>query len=170
MQQPTAPIPERILPNCGTCRFWTASHHDPTRGDCQLANGTMSTGDDQPVLMQVQILAETVYDFATASDPDATLSTARTFRCSHWDILGTLDQPEDPDDATLTLPERFRNARLAAGLTLAQISKLVGESKNSGKISRFEAGTGSLTWHKLASAAVAMGVSTDHLLGLTQDS
>ena len=166
MNDSTIPIPSRILQNCGTCRFWSAQHNDPAQGDCQLANGTMSTGDDGPALMQIEILAETIYDFATAFDPDAVLNTARAFRCSHWDILGTLDSPENPADAELTLGERLRKARLARGLSHTQLSQLIGEDIIPEDLHRVEGNNAALKTSQLARAAVATGVTSDHLLGI----
>ena len=65
--------------------------------------------------------------------------------------------------------ERIRKARKAAGLLQVDLAVAMGDRYDPGTISRVEAGKSSLRLDGLARAARELGVSTDYLLGLTDD-
>ena len=65
--------------------------------------------------------------------------------------------------------ERIRKARQAAGLLQVDLAAAMGDRYDSGTISRVESGKSSLRLDGLANAAKELQVSTDYLLGLTDD-
>ena len=65
--------------------------------------------------------------------------------------------------------ERIRKARQAAGLLQVDLAIAMGDRYDSGTISRVESGKSSLRLDGLANAAKELQVSTDYLLGLTDD-
>ena len=65
--------------------------------------------------------------------------------------------------------ERIRKARQAAGLLQVDLAAAMGDRYDSGTVSRVESGKSSLRLDGLANAAKELQVSTDYLLGLTDD-
>ena len=65
--------------------------------------------------------------------------------------------------------ERLRKARKASGLLQVELAVAMGDRYDSGTISRVETGKSSLRLDGLVNAAKELKVSTDYLLGLTDD-
>ena len=65
--------------------------------------------------------------------------------------------------------ERLRKARKASGLLQVELAAAMGDRYDSGTISRVETGKSSLRLDGLVNAAKELKVSTDYLLGLTDD-
>ena len=65
--------------------------------------------------------------------------------------------------------ERLADARRRKGLTLADLAIALGDRYDHSVLSRVEANKSSLRLDGLIRAALELGVSTDYLLGLTDD-
>lgn len=64
-----------------------------------------------------------------------------------------------------TIAENIKSARKYAGFTQAQLAKMVGECRETVKC--WESGTRQIKALQLARLSVALGVTSDYLLGLT---
>ena len=67
------------------------------------------------------------------------------------------------------ISERLREARIRAGLTQIDLAVAMGDRYTSSMVSQVEAGRRSIRLDGLANAARELQVSTDYLLGLTDD-
>ena len=64
-----------------------------------------------------------------------------------------------------TISENIKNAREAAGLTQAHLAEMVGECRET--IKNWESGTRQIKAVQIARLSVALGVTSDYLLGLS---
>ncbi len=71
-----------------------------------------------------------------------------------------------PTDTDPTLGGRIRQDRTNRGITLQQLAEAMGDRYDHSVLSRVENGISSLRPDGLRRAALALGVSADHLLGL----